>query len=137
MPLNRTERKLLMQIRKLDHVNVRTTQLAKMIDWYTTVLGMHSGNRPDFPFPGAWMYAGESPVVHLVGIDGDPATGSEVKLKLEHFALSATGRERFIKTLDEKSEKYQRGELKDFNIIQINLWDPDGNHIHIDFPADE
>jgi len=126
-----------MQIKKLDHVNVRTTQLEKMIDWYTTVLGMQSGDRPNFPFPGAWMYAGGSPVVHLVGIDGNPATGSEVKLKLEHFALAATGCNEFIEKLDAGGERYQRGDLPDFNIIQINVWDPDGNHIHIDFSDDE
>ncbi len=137
MPVNRFERKQLMQINKLDHVNVRTTQLDQMVDWYTTVLGMQSGNRPDFPFPGAWMYAGDSPVVHLVGINGEPAVGAEAKLKLEHFALSATGCKRFIEQLEAAGERYKRGELKDFNIVQINVWDPDGNHIHIDFPADE
>ncbi len=137
MPVNRFERKQLMQIKKLDHVNVRTTQLDQMVDWYTTVLGMQSGNRPDFPFPGAWMYAGDSPVVHLVGINGEPAVGAEAKLKLEHFALSATGCKRFIEQLEAAGERYKRGELKDFNIVQINVWDPDGNHIHIDFPADE
>ena len=126
-----------MQIRQLDHVNVRTTQLDAMIDWYTTVLGMRSGNRPDFPFPGAWMYAEDSPVVHLVGIEGEPAVGAEARLKLEHFALSATGCAEFIASLDSKGERYRRGDLPDFNIIQINVWDPDGNHIHIDFPANE
>lgn len=126
-----------MQIGKLDHVNVRTTQLDTMIEWYTSVLGLRSGERPNFPFPGAWMYAGESAVVHLVGIDGTPAVGSETQLKLEHFALSATGCSTFVKNLDTRGIAYQRGELQDFNIIQINVWDPDGNHIHIDFPADE
>ena len=42
-----------MQIGKLDHVNVRTNQLDAMIGWYTDVLGMRTGARPDFPFPGA------------------------------------------------------------------------------------
>jgi len=126
-----------MQIEQLDHVNVRTTQLDVMIDWYTKVLGMHSGDRPNFAFPGAWMYAGGSPVVHLVGIAGDPAVGAEAQLKLEHFALSASGCAEFVASLDANGVKYRRGDLPDFNIIQINVWDPDGNHIHIDFPADE
>jgi catechol 2,3-dioxygenase-like lactoylglutathione lyase family enzyme len=126
-----------MQIGKLDHVNVRTTRLDAMIEWYTDVLGMHSGARPNFPFPGAWMYAGDSPVVHLVGIDEAPGVGSEAALKLEHFALSATGLASFTGQLDAKGIEYKRGDLKDFNIVQINVWDPDGNHIHIDFPADE
>ena len=126
-----------MQIEKLDHVNLRTTQLDSLVDWYTKVLGMHSGDRPDFPFPGAWMYAGDAASVHIIGIEGGPAVGSEVALKLEHFAFSASGREGFEAKLKAAGERYQRADIPGFNIIQINIWDPDGNHIHVDFPADE
>lgn len=126
-----------MPIEKLDHVNVRTTQLDEMIQWYTHVLGLHSGPRPNFSFPGAWMYAGDSAVVHLVGIEGAPATGAEVTLKLEHFALAATGMADFEARLTSLGEDYKRNLLSDVNLVQINLWDPDGNHIHVDFRADE
>lgn len=122
-----------MQITKLDHVNVRTTQLNVMQDWYTQVLGLQGGFRPSFPFPGAWLYAGETVVVHLVGIDGDPAVGSEANLKLEHFALSATDVEGFEDSLKSSGERYQRNELPELNLVLFNLWDPDGNHIHVDF----
>lgn len=126
-----------MQIGKLDHVNLRTDQLDSMIDWYRNVLGMRAGERPDFPFPGAWMYAGDSAAVHLIGIDGPAGVGSEADLKLEHFAFSATGRSRFEEKLRAMDERYERNDIAAFNLVQINLWDPDGNHIHIDFAADE
>ena len=122
-----------MQIGKLDHANVRTTQLQAMVDWYERVLGMRSGDRPDFPFPGAWMYAGDHAAVHLVGIEGAPATGSETKLKLEHFAFSATDRAGFEARLTELGEAYRISEVPGFGITQFNIWDPDGNHIHVDF----
>ncbi|NND90626.1 MAG: glyoxalase [Granulosicoccus sp.] len=124
-------------LEKLDHVNLRTTQLGAMIDWYTNILGMHSGARPDFSFPGAWMYVGNSAAVHLVGTDGSAGAGAEVKLKLEHFAFSARDSAGFQAALDSFGEKYNRVELPGFNLIQYNLWDPDGNHIHVDFPLDE
>ena len=41
-----------MQLNKLDHVNVRTENLDAMVTWYTNVLGMRSGDRPNFAFPG-------------------------------------------------------------------------------------
>lgn len=126
-----------MAIKKLDHVNVRTTRLDTMIDWYTTVLGLHSGDRPDFPFPGAWMYAGDAPVVHLVGITGTPGTGAEASLKLEHFAFSATDCNAFIEKLNNLGVEYRRGAVASANLIQINVRDPDNNHIQVDFPADE
>lgn len=122
---------------KLDHVNVRTTQLDVMQRWYTDVLGMRSGPRPAFDFPGAWMYAGEHPVVHLVGVSPPPGTGAESKLKLEHFAFSAIGCADFETRLAARGEKFTRRDLPDFGLRQINVWDPDGNHIHVDFPLGE
>ena len=126
-----------MKIVKLDHVNVRTDNLQAMIKWYSEVLGFHSGYRPGFPFAGAWLYAGDTVVVHLISVDKAPGAGSEVDLKLEHFAFSATGAIQFEQMLNERSEQYRKGAVNDIDIIQYNVWDPDGNHIHVDFPANE
>ena len=122
-----------MQIGRLDHVNLRTAQLDAMMKWYDDILGLRAGARPNFPFPGAWLYSGEDAVVHLVGIDGDPGAGAEQDLKLEHFALSASGRDSFEARLVAAGEKFETVDLKDVGITQYNIWDPDGNHIHIDF----
>ena len=126
-----------MQIHRLDHVNIRTNQLDVLIQWYTDVLGMNSGDRPDFAFPGAWMYLGDDAPVHLVGVNGDPGKGSESTLKLEHFALSGSGRQDFEERLNARDIAFKRIEIPSFGVVQINLWDPDGNHIHVDFPLDE
>lgn len=126
-----------MQIGQLDHVNVRTNKLEEMIDWYTRVLGLKQGYRPDFPFPGAWMYTGETPALHLVGVEEDNSIGSESKLKLEHFAFKATGAAKFEEKLNKLKEPFRRSELASEALIQYNLWDPDDNHIHIDFNAIE
>lgn len=126
-----------MKIGKLDHVNLRTTQLDQMIAWYSDVLGMENGARPNFPFPGAWMYGGDGAAVHLVGIDGDAATGSEVALKLEHFSFRASGEATFKERLTTRGERFERTELPEINLVLYNVWDPDGNHIHIDFARDE
>jgi GNAT superfamily N-acetyltransferase/catechol 2,3-dioxygenase-like lactoylglutathione lyase family enzyme len=126
-----------LKIQKLDHVNVRTTNLSALIAWYTTVLELQSGDRPDFPFPGAWIYSGNQAVVHLIGIEGEPGVGSDTSLKLEHFAFSASGRKQFEEKLNSMNEQYRCSEVSDFNLVQYNLWDPDGNHIHINFPLDE
>lgn len=126
-----------MQVRRLDHVNIQTTQVEAMVAWYRDIFGLLAGPRPDFPFPGAWLYAEDTAVIHLVGQSGDLAVGSEVKLKLEHFALTATGREAFEETLSERSVPHQRFMLDTIGLVQFHLRDPDGNHIHIDFTADE
>jgi catechol 2,3-dioxygenase-like lactoylglutathione lyase family enzyme len=126
-----------MQLGKLDHVNLRTKNLDAMIAWYTTVLGMRIGDRPNFPFPGAWLYVGDQAVVHLIGVDKNPGAGSEGDLKLEHFALTATGMKDFHAALTAAGEKFERREVPGGKIIQYNIWDPDGKHLHIDFLTNE
>ena len=126
-----------MPLQKLDHVNIRTAQLAVMTDWYAQVLGLRSGERPNSSSVGAWLYAGDVAYVHLVAVDGDAGVGAEVALKLEHFAFTATDLATFLANLDSKAVPYRRSDLPAINLVQINVWDPDGNHIHVDFPSDE
>jgi catechol 2,3-dioxygenase-like lactoylglutathione lyase family enzyme len=123
-----------MDIRRLDHANLRTTRLDEMVEWYTRVLGMPAGDRPPFSFPGAWLYRHGQALVHLVGVTNE---GTNENLKLEHFALQATGLDSFLSHLEANGEKYRVGRLPEWGTIQINIFDPDGNHIHVDFPREE
>lgn len=122
-----------MQITRLDHVNLRTTRLEAMIDWYVDVLGLINGARPDFGFPGAWLYAGDVAIVHLVGVSQDAGVGSETALKLEHFALRATDAVGFEARLRDRGVDFRKSGIDELGLVAFNIWDPDGNHIHVDF----
>ncbi|GHD43568.1 glyoxalase [Thalassobaculum fulvum] len=125
-----------MPVQKLDHVNVRTSDLPGMIDFYQRVMGMKLGARPGFDFPGAWLYVGDQAVVHLIEtVDSPPDYRPDQRL--EHFALSATGLGDFLAHLRAHKVAYYCRVLPDFDIRQVNLHDPDGNHLHVDFPPDE
>jgi catechol 2,3-dioxygenase-like lactoylglutathione lyase family enzyme len=123
-----------MKMKAFDHVNVKTAKLDEMILWYEDVLGLKSGPRPSFPFPGAWMYLGKQPILHLVGVDEEPQS---VDPKIEHFALSAEGMTEFEAHLQERNISARIFEVPGFDIIQFNIFDPDNNHIHIDFAKTE
>lgn len=123
-------------IERLDHVNLRTTRLDEMKAWYGEVLDMTPGPRPDFGFHGAWMYANGQALVHLVEVEVKPAD-HEGDLSLEHAAFKATDMAAFVKKLDARGERYKIIEISDFGITQVNIWDPDGNHLHIDFLESE
>ena len=118
-----------MQIGKLDHVNLRTARLKEMVEWYGRVLGMPSGERPAFPFPGAWLYADGYPTVHLNGIDELGPLGAD--MTLEHFAFKAKGLKDFIAHLEREKERFEVGAVPGAPIVQVNVWDPDGNHIAV------
>ncbi len=123
-------------LKRLEHVNLRTADLAGMIAWYGRVLGMHPGPRPGFAFPGAWLYADGHPIVHLVGVETAPGA-DPADLRLEHFAISAKGLKGLLATLDTEGAPCRLAPVGDFGIVQVNIRDPDGNHIHIDFDAAE
>ena len=124
-----------MTVETLDHVNIRTVNLKRMVAFYETVLGLKTGERPDFGFPGAWLYAGDQAVVHLIAVETQPETPEA--LKLEHFAFSAAGAEAgldaFVRLLDGRGIPYRLAQVPGFGITQVNLHDPDGNHLHVDF----
>ncbi|MEL6520982.1 MAG: VOC family protein [Pseudomonadota bacterium] len=123
-----------MKIGRLDHVNVRTSRVDEMVLWYETYLGFKKGWRPAFGFDGAWLYAGDHPMVHLVHVDTECRS---VEPKIEHFAFTATGYSGFLEKLQSDGIEADIVHVPGLPIVQVNVKDCDGNHVHIDFPADE
>lgn len=128
-----------MPLARLDHVNLRTADLAAMEAFYTEVLGMSRGPRPPFAFGGAWLYCGEGAArqatVHLVEVAAQPVPDGA--LRLEHFAFAAQGLVEFLALLKRRGEPYRIGVVPGFGTVQVNIHDPDGNHIHVDFAPEE
>jgi catechol 2,3-dioxygenase-like lactoylglutathione lyase family enzyme len=115
----------------LDHVNLRTASLEVLRAFYVDVLGLRVGARPGFSFGGAWLYCGDVPVVHLVEVEH--AAQSPGDLRLEHFAFRAHGLADLLERLSAHRVPMSLGFVRDFGICQVNVRDPDGTHIHIDF----
>ena len=57
-----------MNVGVLDHFNIRTRDLKATVRFYEDILGLENGARPNFAFPGAWLYSEGRAVVHLVDI---------------------------------------------------------------------
>ena len=117
----------------LDHVNIRTANLDRMVDFYVRILDLHPGPRPAFTFPGAWLYSGPQAILHLVEIAA-PAPDRQ-ELRLEHFALRGTDRPALLDRLRLAAVPHRVSEIPDFGLVQVHIHDPDGNHLHIDYAA--
>lgn len=135
-----------MALERMDHYAIRTDNLQPTRDFYVNVVGLRDGERPDFGFPGHWLYLGETPVVHLIYFDhkadgskfdgimgrrdkyADDGTGS-----VDHLAFRADDfygmRERFKELGVQTKENY----IKDFKLSQIFLEDPNGVTIELNF----
>ena len=51
----------------LNHFTILTDDVPGTVRFYSDLLGLHEGERPPLGFPGAWLYAGDQPVLHIVG----------------------------------------------------------------------
>jgi catechol 2,3-dioxygenase-like lactoylglutathione lyase family enzyme len=119
----------------LDHVNIRTAQLDEMSSFYEEVLGLKRGKRPNFQFGGAWHYCGGNAIVHLVESLKKIKPG---EAQVEHFALRAGGSMKaFQRKLRNHDAPYMMISLLDINMQQVNVFDPDGNKIEVQFVATE
>lgn len=123
-----------MTLSYLDHVNIRTARLVAMTEFYQDVLGLQAGQRPPFRFDGAWLYCGGKAAVHLVEVPRAPETGQP---RIEHFAFRAEGLAGFLARLRDREIAYRISIVPAMELRQVNIFDPDGNHIEIVFGAGE
>ncbi len=81
----------------LFHVAIRTADLGATRAFYTRVLGMVEAERPNLPFPGAWLrppVAGAPAILHVYA--GEAASGGEGAVPsggaaVDHVSLTVTG----------------------------------------------
>ena len=135
-----------MAVRTLDHCSIRTLDVDASRTFYVDVLGMEEGDRPDFPFPGAWLYLEGHAVIHLVGVDIDDLSGlvsysgGDVDPdslgdggSLDHIAFSATDAPAMIERLKQGNVPYRERQVPDTDLSQIFLEDPNGITIELNY----
>lgn len=74
-----------MQIQRMDHFTIVTDRLEQTLTFYV-MLGLNSGVRSDFGVPGAWLYAADRPILHVIEVTDmpEPRRGA-----LNHLAYRA------------------------------------------------
>src|SRR5438876_8668713 len=56
-----------MAVEGMNHFTILTDDVDGTLDFYDELLGLTAGLRPNFDFPGAWLYAGGAPILHVIG----------------------------------------------------------------------
>ena len=145
----------------LDHVNVQTEadRFPAMLTFYTDVLGLVAGPRPPFRVDGAWLYCPSSPpfaapaVVHLVvrpersirppdfvsrfERSEDHERPPNPAPRLDHFCFTAAPPSiaTLAAHLKQRQVAYKVRVVPGIGIRQVNVRDPDGNLVELQFAA--
>ena len=119
-----------MPIQGLDHINIHTSKREETLRFYTEMLDFQEGFRPPFDFPGAWLYAGERAVIHLVVREGVPGG---IENPVDHVAFEAQGFEQTCNQLDAVGYPYKTADVPETKIRQMFLVDPNGVKLELNF----
>ena len=119
----------------LDHFNIRTRKLAETVRFYEDVLGLEKGARPNFAFPGAWMYSEGKPVVHLVDISATSEPQKPDSGVVHHVAFVSRGFDGMTQRLKTKGMKFEARQVPGGELWQIFVHDPNGVMIELNYEA--
>lgn len=133
-----------MSIQRLDHFTLRTPAVAATVAFYQHVIGLAPGPRPAFRFPGAWLYAGSQPVLHIAEV-GDKQDQLEAYLGrrdtgsgsgcLDHVSLRGSELAATQQHLLALGQPFRERVVPEINEHQLFLQDPNGVTIELIFPC--
>ena len=118
----------------MNHFTVLTDDVARTVDFYCDLMGLAQGYRPDLGFPGAWLYAGEQAVLHVVGGKAREALKPGV---IDHMAFTATGLPATLEKLTARGVHYACRQQTGTGLWQVFFHDPNNARVELDFAADE
>jgi catechol 2,3-dioxygenase-like lactoylglutathione lyase family enzyme len=124
-----------MSVGLLDHFNIRTRKLGDTVRFYEEVLNLKNGDRPNFAFPGAWMYSEGKPVVHLVDISKTDEPQKPDSGVVHHVAFASRDFAGMKRRLETKGIAFDSRQVPGGELWQIFVNDPNGVMIELNYEA--
>src|SRR5512139_1746371 len=126
-----------MSISGMNHFTVLTHDLERTKAFYMGLLGLTEGFRPNFSFPGAWLYCGNQAVLHVIAGRRLP---DEPQGVLDHMAFSAKNLPATAGRLKAAGIEYELRKIDQpgqINVWQLFCYDPSGARVELDFDGAE
>ncbi len=118
----------------LDHWNIYSKDLTATVRFYERYVGLHDGERPPFPFPGAWLYAGDKAILHIVSETGRKDHGSGA---IDHVAINCADIRGTLDQIKKDKVKFEVRKVPARPLQQVFIHDPDGVMIELNFWHEE
>jgi catechol 2,3-dioxygenase-like lactoylglutathione lyase family enzyme len=123
-----------MAVTGMNHFTVLTDDVERTVTFYRDTIGLAVGTRPDLGFPGAWLYCGDTAVLHVIG--GRPKEQLRPGV-LDHMAFSATGLGETLARLERLGVHYAHRRQAGAGTWQVFFFDPNGARVELDFDPSE
>jgi catechol 2,3-dioxygenase-like lactoylglutathione lyase family enzyme len=121
-------------VRRMDHFTIVTDQPDKTKEFYAA-LGLNPGARPNFQVAGFWLYATDTPILHVIQVKEMP---KPVRGGLDHMAFRGDGLLAVLESLDARQIKYRLTRAPaPFLTWQLFCFDPNGIEVEMDFDPTE
>jgi len=137
-----------MKIEKIDHVNIRTSDVAATSSFFESVLGMSVSPTPGQPdlTKSAWICDAEGrAAVHLTGPEifypwedkaNPPSPNAPGTGRIHHVAFSCTGYAEMLARLTETGVAYTSNEVPQAGLRQFFVADPNAVLLELNFFGD-
>lgn len=122
-----------MSVGMLDHYNLRTRKFDETLRFYVDILGLENGPRPNFSFPGAWLYSEGRAVVHLVDLSPSSEPQKPDSGVVHHVAFISRGFTAMKERLRGKGVTFDSREVPGGDVWQIFIRDPNGVMIELNY----
>ena len=130
-----------MRVKRIGHINVRTTLIEETLTFYENCLGFVRGpavsamQRAD----NVWLYDPQGvPLIHVNGPAGGEAVAPQGSVsRLDHVAFDCSGLRACRSRLTARGVAFHEQALTARHLHQINVLDPNGIKIELTFEADE
>lgn len=121
----------------IHHFTIRCSHidLESVRRFYCDVLGLSEGPRPNFGFPGHWLYAGDTALLHLAAIlpERPKCLADEGAAGFDHVSLAGSRLDVTRQRLVELSVAFEELAVPGWPLWQIFLRDPVGSKIELTF----
>jgi len=125
-----------MPLEALEHALVLTDDVEATRAFYCDVLGFETGDGPDLPFPGHWLYLGGVPCLHIAERAAYEAQLERMGLRradgsVDHLAFAATGHGALAARLEAAGVPAVANDVPAAAMRQLFLEDPNGVRIEL------
>ena len=117
---------------RFDHVNIRSRDMEAMRSFLEEIVGLKPGERPDFPFPGYWLYAGDQAIVHMIEWKGEDDLHAG---PVDHIAFGTFDFEQKCAELKATGRQYRVADVPGLPLKQIFVEGPEGVTLELQCPT--